>query len=75
MSPMMKLLLRAGLVIWRVSRLEGGVWGEGYYPMRRTYNQLEQTDNATPFARSELGKISEGMAQGTGPQVAPNASM
>lgn len=38
-------------------------------------NQFEQVDSATPFARKEDGKISEGIAQGTGPQVAPKLNM
>lgn len=38
-------------------------------------SQLLQVAIATPFARSEDGKTSDGIAQGTGPQLAPNAIM
>ncbi len=31
------------------------------YQIDRTYSQLEQVDNATPFALSQLGKISDGI--------------
>jgi hypothetical protein len=43
--------------------------------MRKLLNQLEQVESATPFALRELGKISDGMAHGTGPHVAPNENM
>jgi hypothetical protein len=34
-------------------------------------NQFEQVERATPLARREEGKISEGKAHGTGPHDAP----
>ena len=34
--------------------------------MMKLFNQFEHVDNATPFARSEEGKISAGNAHGTG---------
>lgn len=43
--------------------------------MTKLLNQFEHVDSATPFARKEDGKISEGIAQGTGPQVAPKLNM
>jgi hypothetical protein len=43
--------------------------------MIKLLNQLLHVDNATPFALSELGKISDGMAHGHGPHVAPNENM
>lgn len=36
-------------------------------------NILEQVEMETPLARRDEGKISAGIAQGTGPQLAPNA--
>ena len=41
----------------------------------KLFNQFEHVDNATPFARMDEGMISEGIAHGTGPQVAPKLSM
>lgn len=38
-------------------------------------NQFEHVESATPFALNEDGKISEGIAHGTGPQVAPKLNM
>jgi hypothetical protein len=43
--------------------------------MMKLLNQLEQVDRATPLALREDGKISDGIAQGTGPQVAPKLNM
>lgn len=43
--------------------------------MMKLLNQLEHVDSATPFALRLLGKISDGMAHGTGPQVAPKLNM
>lgn len=34
-------------------------------PMMKLFSQFEQVANATPFALSEEGKISDGRAQGT----------
>ena len=39
------------------------------------FNQFEHVDNATPLALKDEGKISEGSAHGTGPQLAPKDSM
>ena len=36
---------------------------------------LEQVEIATPLVLNEDGKISEGIAHGTGPQLAPNEIM
>jgi hypothetical protein len=36
-------------------------------------SQLEEVERPTPFARREEGNISAGIAQGTGPQLAPKA--
>jgi hypothetical protein len=38
--------------------------------MMKLLNQFEQVDSATPLARSEDGKISLGIAHGTGPHDA-----
>ena len=38
-------------------------------------NQLEHVDKATPFARRDDGKISDGIAHGTGPHVAPKENI
>jgi len=38
-------------------------------------NQFEQVDNDTPFARSVELKSSVGIAQATGPQLRPKATM
>ena len=43
--------------------------------MMKLFSQLEHVDRATPLARSEDGKISDGIAQGMGPHVAPNEIM
>jgi hypothetical protein len=43
--------------------------------MMKLLNQFEHVESATPFALRELGNISDGMAHGTGPQVAPNENM
>ncbi len=43
--------------------------------MMKLLNQLEQVDKATPFAPRLDGNISEGSAQGTGPQDAPKHNM
>lgn len=42
-------------------------------PMMKLLSQLEAVERPTPLARREEGKISAGMAQGTGPQEAPKA--
>lgn len=63
---MMKLLIQSQIrVIVRRAELHG----------KRHVYVLEHVEMATPLARSDDGKISAGMAQGTGPQLAPNASM
>lgn len=41
----------------------------------KLFPQLLQVDNATPLALNEVGKTSAGKAHGTGPHVAPKASM
>jgi hypothetical protein len=38
-------------------------------------SQLLQVAMETPLARSDEGKTSDGIAHGTGPQLAPNATM
>lgn len=43
--------------------------------MMKLLNQLLQVDNATPFALNEDGNISDGIAHGTGPQVAPKLNI
>lgn len=43
--------------------------------MMKLKNQFEAVERPTPFARSEEGNISEGIAHGTGPHEAPNESM
>lgn len=42
-------------------------------PMMKLLSQLEAVERPTPLARREEGKISAGMAQGTGPHEAPKA--
>lgn len=41
----------------------------------KLFPQLLQVDNATPFALNDVGKTSAGKAHGTGPHVAPKASI
>lgn len=48
--------------------------GGGTYIIK-LFPQLLQVDNATPFALNEVGKTSAGKAHGTGPHVAPKASI
>lgn len=43
--------------------------------MMKLLSQFEQVDRATPLARSEEGKTSDGIAHGTGPQDAPKDNM
>ena len=52
-----------------------GLWIDFCLTMIKLFNQFEHVDSATPFARRLDGKISEGIAQGTGPQVLPKLSM
>ena len=47
----------------RVPDIMGGVIN----PMMKLFSQFEVVDKATPFALIELGKISDGIAHGTGP--------
>ena len=55
----------------------GGFYPNGgvINPIIKLLSQFELVERATPFALKELGKISEGMAHGTGPQLAPKDSM
>lgn len=67
------------LVVWaRDLRERGGErveeTKEGTYTIK-LFPQLLQVDNATPLALNEVGKTSAGKAHGTGPHVAPKASM
>lgn len=43
--------------------------------MMKLFSQFDPVLIETPFARSEDGKISAGIAHGTGPQEAPYPSM
>lgn len=52
----------------------GGIGKGGTYIIK-LFPQLLQVDNATPLALNEVGKTSAGKAHGTGPHVAPKASM
>jgi hypothetical protein len=40
-------------------------------PTMKLFSQLDIVEYAIPFARSEEGKISAGIAQGIGPHEAP----
>ena len=44
-------------------------------PIMKLLNQFEHVERATPFARRLEGNISDGIAQGTGPQDAPKEIM
>lgn len=50
---------------WQTLELSGGEQ-EAQHTMMKLLNQLEHVDRATPFARRLDGKISEGIAHGTG---------
>ena len=43
--------------------------------MIKLLNQFEHVESATPLARRDDGNISEGIAQGTGPQLAPKLNI
>lgn len=64
------------LVVW-ARDLKGGRRGDekGRTYIIKLFPQLLQVDNATPLALNEVGKTSAGKAHGTGPHVAPKASM
>lgn len=49
--------------------------GKGGTYIIKLFPQLLQVDNATPFALNDVGKTSAGKAHGTGPHVAPKASI
>lgn len=53
----------------------GGLGKEEETYIIKLFPQLLQVDNATPLALNEVGKTSAGKAHGTGPHVAPKASM
>lgn len=45
------------------------------HTIMKLFSQFEQVLNATPLARRLEGKISDGIAQGTGPHVLPKLNM
>ena len=48
---------------------------EVQHTIMKLLSQFEHVDNATPFALRLDGNISDGIAHGTGPHVAPKLSM
>jgi hypothetical protein len=55
---------------------EGVIAGDmGILTITKLLNQFEHVLSATPFALKLLGNISDGIAHGTGPHVAPKLSI
>lgn len=71
----MKLLSQSRLTGESAHAQKGRRRGSCVTQQARRQHLLEHVEMETPLARSEEGKISAGIAQGTGPQLAPNASM
>ena len=70
MSPMMKLLLRAGLVIWQVSRLEGGVWGR-VLSDEENLQPVGADGQCDPLCSQRAGEDLRGHGPGYGPPSSP----